>query len=117
MLAQKKLCQLLIPCALKRTEVWYNSLVKYHIQGRKKEQPSTNDKAALNVILHDCTKTRGFSRYMGIVFLQLFPNGPQMSHLGLLQRSLIPVKQGFPHGKQASRQGSVKKYKVLNVRS
>ncbi len=41
--------------------------MKYHIQGRKKEQPSTKDKAALNVILHDCTRTRGFSRYMGIV--------------------------------------------------
>lgn len=40
--------------------------MKYHIQG-KKEQPSTKNKAALNVILHNCTKTRDFSRYMGIV--------------------------------------------------
>ena len=85
--------------------------MKYHIQGRKKEQPSTKDKAALNVILHDCTKTRGFSRYMGIVFLQLFPNDPWMSHFGLLERSLIPVKQVFSHGKQTSRQGSAKNMK------
>ena len=54
------------------------------MQGRKKEQPSTNDKAALNVILHDCTKTRDFSRYMGIAFPWLFPKAALWSRFCLL---------------------------------
>ena len=50
--------------------------VKYHIQGREKGQPCTNDKAALNVILHDCTRTRGCRRYMGIACPRLSAKCP-----------------------------------------
>ena len=44
--------------------VWYNSLGKYQIQGRRKEQLYTKDKTALNVILSDCTRLRTFSQYV-----------------------------------------------------
>lgn len=44
--------------------VWYNSLGKYQIQGRRKEQLYTKDKTALNVILSDCTRPRTFSQYV-----------------------------------------------------
>lgn len=43
---------------------WYNSLGKYQIQGRRKEQLYTKDKTALNVILSDCTRLRTFSQYV-----------------------------------------------------
>lgn len=46
------------------TNVWYNSLGKYQIQGRRKEQLYTKDKTALNVILSDCTRPRTFSQYV-----------------------------------------------------
>ena len=36
----------------------YNSLGKYQIQSRRKEQLYTKDKTALNVILSNCTKLR-----------------------------------------------------------
>ena len=42
----------------------YNSLGKYQIQGRRKEQLYTKDKTALNVILSDCTRLRTFSQYV-----------------------------------------------------
>lgn len=42
----------------------YNSLGKYQIQGRRKEQLYTKDKTALNVILSDCTRPRTFSQYV-----------------------------------------------------
>ena len=64
MLKQKKMFQLLIPCAQRRTRLWYNSLGKYQIQGRRKEQLYTKDKTALNVILSDCTRLRTFSQYV-----------------------------------------------------
>lgn len=48
----------------KATEMWYNSLGKYQIQGRRKEQLYTKDKTALNVILSDCTRPRTFSQYV-----------------------------------------------------
>lgn len=41
-----------------------NSLGKYQIQGRRKEQLYTKDKTALNVILSDCTRPRTFSQYV-----------------------------------------------------
>ena len=44
--------------------LWYNSLGKYQIQGRRKEQLYTKDKTALNVILSDCTRLRTFSQYV-----------------------------------------------------
>ncbi len=44
--------------------MWYNSLGKYQIQGRRKEQLYTKDKTALNVILSDCTRLRTFSPYV-----------------------------------------------------
>lgn len=44
--------------------MWYNSLGKYQIQGRRKEQLYTKDKTALNVILSDCTRPRTFSQYV-----------------------------------------------------
>ena len=49
---------------------WYNSLGKYQIQSRQKEQPYTKDKTALNVILSDCTKPRTGSQdvYGGSIF-------------------------------------------------
>ena len=37
---------------------WYNSLGKYQIQGRQKEQLYTKDKTALKLILSNCTRTR-----------------------------------------------------------
>ena len=45
-------------------KIWYNSLGKYQIQGRRKEQLYTKDKTALNVILSDCTRLRTFSQYV-----------------------------------------------------
>ncbi len=45
-------------------EMCYNSLGKYQIQGRRKEQLYTKDKTALNVILSDCTRLRTFSQYV-----------------------------------------------------
>ena len=36
--------------------------MRYHIQGRKIAESLTNDKAALNVILHDYAKTWDESR-------------------------------------------------------
>ena len=42
----------------------HNSLGKYQIQGRRKEQLYTKDKTALNVILSDCTRLRTFSQYV-----------------------------------------------------
>ena len=42
--------------------VCYNSLGKYQIQSRQKEQLYTKDKTALNVILSNCTKSRTVSR-------------------------------------------------------
>lgn len=45
-------------------KIWYNSLGKYQIQGRRKEQLYTKDKTALNVILSDCTRPRTFSQYV-----------------------------------------------------
>ena len=45
-------------------KLWYNSLGKYQIQGRRKEQLYTKDKTALNVILSDCTRLRTFSQYV-----------------------------------------------------
>jgi hypothetical protein len=60
--------------------------VKYHIQGRKKEQLSTKDKAALNVILHDCTRTRGFSQYMGIVSSRLSAKASHIDAVCALQK-------------------------------
>ncbi|OUP00528.1 hypothetical protein B5F37_11000 [Drancourtella sp. An210] len=41
---------------------WYNSLGKYQIQSRQKEQFYTKDKTALNVILSNCTNSRTVSR-------------------------------------------------------
>ena len=40
----------------------YNSLGKYQIQSRQKEQFYTKDKTALNVILSNCTNSRTVSR-------------------------------------------------------
>ncbi|HJC15024.1 MAG TPA: hypothetical protein H9705_04240, partial [Candidatus Fusicatenibacter intestinigallinarum] len=40
---------------------WYNSLGKYQIQSRQKEQFYTKDKTALNVILSNCTRPRTVS--------------------------------------------------------
>lgn len=48
----------------KSSFLWYNSLGKYQIQGRRKEQLYTKDKTALNVILSDCTRLRTFSQYV-----------------------------------------------------
>ena len=39
---------------------------------QKERATFTKDKAALNVILHNCTKPRHCSRYMGIVSSQTF---------------------------------------------
>ena len=39
-------------------KLWYNSLGKYQIQGRRKEQLYTKDKTALNLILSYCTRLR-----------------------------------------------------------
>ena len=39
----------------------YNSLGKYQIQSRQKEQFYTKDKTALNVILSNCTRPRTVS--------------------------------------------------------
>ena len=44
--------------ALARKLLVFNSLGKYQIQSRQKEQLYTKDKTALNVILSNCTKTR-----------------------------------------------------------
>lgn len=49
---------------IKTLRAWYNSLGKYQIQGRRKEQLYTKDKTALNVILSDCTRLRTFSQYV-----------------------------------------------------
>lgn len=50
--------------ALNSLTLCYNSLGKYQIQGRRKEQLYTKDKTALNVILSDCTRPRTFSQYV-----------------------------------------------------
>ncbi len=54
----------LLKLSLPNFLIWYNSLGKYQIQGRRKEQLYTKDKTALNVILSDCTRPRTFSQYV-----------------------------------------------------
>ncbi len=61
--------------------VWvrkYNSLGKYQIQSRQKEQFYTKDKTALNVILSNCTRPRTVSweTYGDCIF----PEGRESSH-------------------------------------
>ena len=57
---------------------WYNSLGKYQIQSRQKEQFYTKDKTALNVILSNCTRPRTVSweTYGDCIF----PEGRESSH-------------------------------------
>ena len=56
----------------------YNSLGKYQIQSRQKEQFYTKDKTALNVILSNCTRPRTVSweTYGDCIF----PEGRESSH-------------------------------------
>ena len=58
--------------------LWYNSLGKYQIQSRQKEQFYTKDKTALNVILSNCTRPRTVSweTYGDCIF----PEGRESSH-------------------------------------
>lgn len=84
--------------------------MKYYIQGRKKEQPSTNDKAALNVILHDCTKTRDFSREL--YGDSIFPRKLKAVYQGGRQSGIRADLSGIPvlgHAPQTFRREVSKK--------